>query len=605
MVVAIPVAALLIALVTLIFVQRQAQVAERLVRHTFQVRQHLQTSLTLVVDAESGTRGYLLTDRKEWLEPYDNALRRLPGVLGELRGLVADNPVQAERVDRINRLAGARLEHLVVLQKQLRSTDAAAFEQSLERSKASMDAVRQLIGEMQADEDRLLAERSESARRMRIRLYWLTGASLAFGLAGGIVAVLLFARHVVRRIDELGTAAQMLAHRRPLPPVLPGGDEIGGLAEVLRETDRLLSQREAELREARLFLERLVETSPSVIFAQDPRTLAVTYVSPNVERVLGYRAEEVMGEPDFWMSRIHPEDRDRVLEEDRRAFAERRPQLSLHYRFRRPDGEYRWIESNLCIEYDAAGAPSRFVGHRLDVTERQLAEEALRRREAHLDAANKELEAFSYSVSHDLRAPLRSIDGFSQALVEDCAQQLDANGLRYVERVRAATQRMGRLIDDLLELSRVTRGPLTHEPVDLSLIASGIAHDLASTQPDRVVEFRIAEGLQDEGDPNLLRVVLENLLGNAWKFTSKHATARIEFGRNGQSYFVRDDGAGFDPAYADKLFGAFQRLHHARDFEGTGIGLATVQRVVRRHGGRIWAEGEVEKGATFYFTLHE
>ena len=182
--------------------------------------------------------------------------------------------------------------------------------------------------------------------------------------------------------------------------------------------------------------------------------------------------------------------------------------------------------------------------------------------------------------------------------------QIDGPGRGYLQRVRAATQRMGELIDDLLNLSRVTRSPLRRAQVNLSALAQSIAHDLRQTQPERAVDFAIAPDLEDDCDANLMRVVLENLLGNAWKFTSRHASARIEFGRTEGTYFVRDDGAGFDPTYKAKLFGAFQRLHHASEFAGTGIGLATVQRIVRRHGGKVWAEGEPEKGATFSFTLH-
>jgi signal transduction histidine kinase len=228
-----------------------------------------------------------------------------------------------------------------------------------------------------------------------------------------------------------------------------------------------------------------------------------------------------------------------------------------------------------------------------------------------LEATNRELEAFSYSVSHDLRAPLRSIDGFSQILIEDYADEIDEEGKDYLGRVRAASQRMGHLIDDILGLSRVTRGTMSRERLDLGALATEVAEELRETRPERKVEFSAQKGLEVWGDPKLLRVALANLIGNAWKFTEKSPEARIEFGRDEELsrkgrvpvYYVRDNGAGFDMTYANKLFGAFQRLHGAEEFEGTGIGLATVQRVVHRHGGRIWAEGEVDRGATFYFTL--
>jgi light-regulated signal transduction histidine kinase (bacteriophytochrome) len=221
---------------------------------------------------------------------------------------------------------------------------------------------------------------------------------------------------------------------------------------------------------------------------------------------------------------------------------------------------------------------------------------------------NKELESFSYSVSHDLRAPLRSIDGFSLAILEDCSDQLDAVGKSYLERIRSAATRMDQLINDLLALARTSRMELNREEIDLSSIAQEVMLQLQSADPQRRVAFVITPNLKVKGDRALLRVVLDNLLGNAWKFTAKVTNARIELGadRHGDEvfYFVRDNGAGFDMRYANKLFEVFQRLHDKADYPGTGIGLATVQRVIHRHGGRIWAEGTPGQGASFYFTLH-
>ncbi|HYE98287.1 MAG TPA: GAF domain-containing protein, partial [Planctomycetota bacterium] len=234
-------------------------------------------------------------------------------------------------------------------------------------------------------------------------------------------------------------------------------------------------------------------------------------------------------------------------------------------------------------------------------------EERVQERTAELQAANRELEAFSYSVSHDLRGPLRSMDGFSQVLLRQYADRLDERGQKYLHRVCAAAEKMGRLIDDFLNLSRLTRAPLSFERLDLSQMAREILAELRRADPGRSVEAVVAPDLAVRGDPRLLRVVLENLLGNAWKFTRAKKTARIEVAscaREGSKAFVvRDDGAGFDMSYVGKLFKPFERLHAVEEYPGTGIGLASVQRIIARHGGRVWAEGEPGRGAAFYFSL--
>ncbi len=232
-------------------------------------------------------------------------------------------------------------------------------------------------------------------------------------------------------------------------------------------------------------------------------------------------------------------------------------------------------------------------------------EERVRQRTAELETINRELEAFSYSVSHDLRAPLRTVDGFSLALEEDYAEAIDAAGKDYIRRVRSGVQRMGQLIDALLQLSRITRAELEREDFDISALAESIASALQQENPGRQLEFRVEPGHRANGDPRLLRVALENLLGNSVKFSSKTPNALVEFGWDAENnaWYVRDNGAGFDMEYAGKLFNAFHRLHGDKDFKGSGIGLATVARVIRRHHGRIWARGVVNHGATFWFTL--
>jgi light-regulated signal transduction histidine kinase (bacteriophytochrome) len=239
-------------------------------------------------------------------------------------------------------------------------------------------------------------------------------------------------------------------------------------------------------------------------------------------------------------------------------------------------------------------------------------QEANRKLEAtttELQATNSELEAFTYSVSHDLRAPLRSIDGFSLAVIEDYADKLDAEGVDYLERVRTASQEMGQLIDDLLSLSHMTRQPLAKEAVDLGEIANSIVAELREQEPERDVAFTTSGNLSVHADRRLMRVVLYNLIANAWKFTGNTDAPTVKLraiDKDEQTvYYIEDNGAGFDMIYVEKLFAPFQRLHRAKEFKGTGIGLATVQRVIRRHGGVVWAEGELDKGARFSFTLKQ
>lgn len=340
------------------------------------------------------------------------------------------------------------------------------------------------------------------------------------------------------------------------------------------------------------------------IFLLDAEGRVVSW-NEGAERIKGYRAEEIIGQH---FSRFYsPEEVQRgkpaaVLEE-----AARRGRFEEEGWHTRKDGSRFWANAIITALHDEVGRLRGFAKITRDITERKNAEEQILRRSAELDAANKELETFAYSVSHDLRAPLRSIDGFSQALLEDYAPQLDSTGKDYLQRVRAAAQRMAILIDDLLGLSRVTRAELHREPIDLTQLALDVGSELRSGQPARNVEFIVAPSLSAEGDSRLMRIVLENLLGNSWKFTSNLERPRVEFARsanNGRNvFFVRDNGAGFNQAYAQRLFGAFQRLHGMNEFPGSGIGLATVQRIIHRHGGKIWAEGAVNRGATFYFTL--
>jgi PAS domain S-box-containing protein len=279
-------------------------------------------------------------------------------------------------------------------------------------------------------------------------------------------------------------------------------------------------------------------------------------------------------------------------------------ELIVHAR----DGGETAVSCNATTFYDRERRLQGMFAAARDITERNRLEEQVHRRTVEVEAANKELEAFSYSVSHDLRSPLRSIDGFSQAFLEDYGPLVPPEGREDLERVRRATQRMGQLIDDMLLLSRVTRREMHMEKTDMSALAAEVAGELALGSPQRDVQLTIEPGMTTTGDLQLLHIVLVNLLGNAWKFTSRREHAHVSVGtvrdpEHGPAFFVRDDGAGFDQKYKEKLFVAFQRLHGQDEFPGTGIGLATIQRAVRRHGGDVWAEGEADRGATFYFTI--
>ena len=339
--------------------------------------------------------------------------------------------------------------------------------------------------------------------------------------------------------------------------------------------------------------------------------------SPMLDTIFGIGAEfpRTMAS---WTQIVHPAEREDMVAYFLGLLAERR-HFEREYRIvRANDGAERWVFGLGKVDYGAKGEPLRMVGSIQDVTERKHYEQELEglnrelerrveQRTHELLMANRELESFAYSVSHDLRAPLRAIEGFSTLLEQDYAPRLDARGKDYFRRVRGGATRMGTLIDDMLKLSRISRQEMRREPVDLSALVREAAEELTGTGPERKVEWIIAPQVRADGDPGLLRVVVQNLIGNAWKYTSKRASACIEFGIciwNGRAaYFVRDNGAGFDMAYADKLFGAFQRLHSPGEFSGSGIGLATVKRIVHRHGGEVGAEGRTSEGATFYFTL--
>jgi PAS domain S-box-containing protein len=524
-----------------------------------------------VAEISAGERGYLLSGEGGYLGAYGQGVRDLRRNLDELRELTGDNP----DLRHLDQLVVAQLESLDD-NIQVRHQQPPKAKVSVLREvpgNQQMEEINVLLAGMTHEKDRQLVQGSHAVRsntsKTRMSMGVLAGLTVIFILTAGRV-VQKESRERKRVEEQFRTLVEFA------PDAIVIVNQNGEIVLVNAQTEKVFGYSRREL-----FRQRVEMLMPLRFHQQHVGHRSGFFANPKI-RPIGAGLEL--------------------------------------YGLRKDGAEFPVEVSLSPLEMKEGRLVACAVR---DITDRKLTQEALRhqaegverhRRElatfnAELTAANQELEAFSYSVSHDLRGPLRSIDGFSLALLEDCGDKLDAQGKDYLHRVRASTQRMGVLIDDILNLSQVTRAEMRHERVDLSGIARSVLSELAEAQPDRHVEVKIKERLNASGDSRLLRIALENLLGNAWKFTSKMEAAHIQFDEapsNGTPiFYVRDDGAGFDSAYAKRMFGAFQRLHDKDEFPGTGIGLATVQRIVHRHGGRIWAEGVVGGGATFYFTLAE
>jgi PAS domain S-box-containing protein len=420
---------------------------------------------------------------------------------------------------------------------------------------------------------------------------------------------------VVGQLTSAAVASAAATHRYASALVLAGFALLLAYpAWALARSSLIRQQTEKALRSSESIFRGLIESAPDAVVIVDARG-CIRLINSQGEHLFGYSRVELIGQPVEILIPLEF----RADHEKHRARYQSKPTTrpmgsGLDIRGRRKDGTEMALELSLSPRQDGAQPGAMAIVR--DVTVQRASEREIRRlnRDLHahakeLEAINGELEAFSYSVSHDLRAPLRAIDGFSQALLEDYGEHLDSAGKDYLQRVRNGAQSMSLLIDDLLKLSRVTRSELRIAEVDLANLAREVVEELREAEPERDVAVEIEDILQVHGDTALLRVALQNLLNNAWKFTACTEPARIQVGRSsldGDSVvFVRDNGVGFDMAYSSKLFGAFQRLHPQREFPGTGIGLATVQRVIHKHGGRVWAESEVNHGASFYFTLGE
>ena len=451
------------------------------------------------------------------------------------------------------------------------------------------------------------ADLSAIYHRLLNRAWTILGLNAIKTFIVAIFMYFIFNRLVVSRLDALSRFVRDYDIRdinKELEIESLGNekysDEIAEIATALETMHRHLANSVKEL----LGLKRTLDLSLDSIFMFHAETYKIFYANAGATALLGYTTEELMA---MTPMEICSEFTESLFQE--LVASDSRPDklvMDIDTYFLSKQG--RTIPVRIVLQYlHPVNEAPRYVFMARDVSERLKAQREIQSSLEEANVANAELESFSYSISHDLRAPLRSIDGFSLLLLQDYGDKLNTEGKHYIHRVRENAQRMGLLIDDMLSLSQVTRGEFNRKTCDISKMATASIKKLQDYEPDRQVTVDIAPGITGSVDKSLFENLLDNLLGNAWKYTSKTKNPHIEFGTTIQGketvYYVRDNGAGFDMQYADKLFNAFQRLHEDEDFKGTGIGLATVSRILNRHGGRIWAEAEVGKGATFYFTL--
>ena len=535
------------------------------VQHTREVIGELDALLLVQLDAETARRGYALTGDERLLEPARDAASRTAMHFAALRRLTSDSPEQAGRLDDLERHVASRLR---ILDEAVAAQRAgvAQLRQDTLRGRGEMDLVRAGVAAMIAEERRLLAARERATVES-------ISQTRSAQLGGGALSVAMLALVVMRLRREV--------HQR-------------------EASEARTRENEGSLRRAKAFLDTIVDNIPDMIFVKDARDLAFVRFNRAGEKLLGVTRADLIGKTDFAF--FPAVEAQAFVDKDRETLRTREVVDIPEEPLSTPSGT-RWLHTKKVPIYDEAGEPEYLLGISADITDRRVADGALRASKDATEVAHRELEAFSYSVAHDLRSPLRSIEGFSQAILDDYADKLDDQGKDYLSRVRNAARRMAELIDALLGLARVSRSELSRVGMDLTALAREVGA-VAKRDRNPNAELVVADGLSADADPRLVRVLLENLMSNAFKFSNRREGARVEVGKSKDgAFFVKDNGAGFDLTNAQKLFTAFQRYHRPTEYEGTGIGLATSERIVSRHGGRIWADSAPDAGATFHFIL--
>jgi signal transduction histidine kinase/CHASE3 domain sensor protein len=593
--------------------------SENWVAHTWQAINAVERVIGSLKDAETGTRGYLLTGNDDYLAPYALAKANLPEELNELQRLTTDDPQEQQRIVEMRAVIDQRLQTLDegVKERSEGNTNSVRLMVLTGTGKAEMDHLRLLGAAMQNTEQGLLRERTAASVAARQKA---DSTLIAASVLDIFLLLLLFlnlsreralrykADEAAERLQELQLISDVALTRLTLTELT---DELLDRVCTVTHADGVVlcmwDDGEIEVNASTGITvnrgRRIKLDTNDLLYRAATSNKVVTLTGTSAAHIplegLSREMHAVLVLPLTIADRVVG-----ILMAGRKAanaFEDTDQQL------------LGVVADRIALSLDRVNAyeAERDARKRAEASAAQVQalntelEERVRQRTAELEATNRELEAFSYSVSHDLRAPLRSVDGISVALEEDYGEQLTPEARDFLRRIRGGVQKMGQLIDSLLQLSRITRAELTREDIDISALAEEVASDLRQQNPGRNLTFRIQPGMRAEADPRLLRVALENLLGNAAKFTAPKEVAVIEVGRDSETneFFVRDNGAGFDMQYAGKLFTAFQRLHGDRDFQGSGIGLATVSRVVGRHGGKTRAEGAVGNGATFRFTL--